>query len=279
MNLRQGLAEGIARLKAAGIDGAARDARALLAQAAGIAPGRVMLEADMVLPDPARFRALIARRAAGEPVSRILGRRQFWGRDFTVTRDTLDPRPETETLIAAALDIGPVARFADLGTGTGIIAVSLLGEWPGATALATDISGAALAVAEQNASDQDVRQRLEFLRIGKAGVWLPEEIGRFDLILSNPPYISAREMKDLAREVRDHDPHEALTPGGDGLAPYRAIAAQAARHLNAGGHVMVEIGWRQGADVAAMFRAAGLGNLRVLCDLDGRDRVVAGQKQ
>ena len=279
MNLRQGLAEGIARLKAAGIDGAARDARALLAEAAGIAPGRVMLEADMVLPDPARFRALIARRAAGEPVSRILGRRQFWGRDFTVTRDTLDPRPETETLIAAALDIGPVARFADLGTGTGIIAVSLLGEWPGATALATDISGPALAVAGMNASDQGVRGRLELLHIGKPGVWLPEEIGRFDLILSNPPYISAREMHDLAREVRDHDPHEALTPGGDGLAPYRAIAAQAARHLNAGGHVMVEIGWRQGADVAALFRAAGLGKLRVLNDLDGRDRVVAAQKQ
>lgn len=279
MNLRQGLAEGIARLKAAGIDGAARDARALLAEAAGIAPGRVMLEADMVLSDPARFRALIARRAAGEPVSRILGRRQFWGRDFTVTRDTLDPRPETETLIAAALDIGPVARFADLGTGTGIIAVSLLGEWPGATALATDISGPALAVAGMNASDQGVRGRLELLHVGKPGVWLPEEIGSFDLILSNPPYISAREMPELAREVRDHDPHEALTPGGDGLAPYRAIAAQAAWHLNAGGHVMVEIGWRQGADVAALFRAAGLGKLRVLSDLDGRDRVVAAQKQ
>ncbi|SFM23528.1 peptide chain release factor N(5)-glutamine methyltransferase [Shimia aestuarii] len=279
MTLREALAASIARLKDAGIEGAARDARALVAEAAEIKPSMVTLEADMVLADPDALEALVARRVAGEPVSKIIGRRQFWGRDFVVTRDTLDPRPETECLIAAALDLGPVARFADLGTGTGIIAISLLAEWPEATALATDVSGPAIAIAELNAIGQDVRKRLEFYRVRKAGEWLPDGIGMFDMILSNPPYISVQEMAELSREVHDHDPHEALTPGGDGLMPYREIAARAGAHLNAGGHVLVEIGWRQGGDVGAIFKGAGWRDVRVLPDLDGRDRVVSARKR
>ena len=279
MNLREALASSIARLKAAGIEGAARDARALVAEAAGIKPGLVTLEGDMHLSDPATLDALVARRVGGEPVSKIVGRRQFWGRDFVVTKDTLDPRPETECLIAAALEVGPVARFADLGTGTGIIAISLLAEWPEATALATDVSGPAIAIAELNAIGQDVRKRLEFHRIRKAGDWLPEGIGMFDMILSNPPYISDQEMAELSREVHDHDPHIALTPGGDGLAPYREIAAKAGNHLSPGGYVLVEIGWQQGGDVAVLFTSAGWDSVRILPDLDGRDRVVSARKR
>lgn len=277
MILREALAFGVRRLSEAGIDGAARDVRALLADAAGINPTLVTLEGDMELPDPLKFQALLDRRIAGEPVSKILGRRQFWGRDFVVTRDTLDPRPETETLIAAALELGPVERFADLGTGTGIIAISLLGEWPDASAVATDISGPALAIAELNAIGQGVRERMGLYRIRSVGQWFPPNFGSFDMILSNPPYITAQEMTELSREVHEHDPHIALTPGGDGLDPYRAIATDAGAHLNAGGHVLVEIGWKQGPDVADIFARAGLVDVRVLPDLDGRDRVVCAR--
>ncbi|WP_372885924.1 class I SAM-dependent methyltransferase, partial [Shimia sp.] len=172
MILREALTRGIRHLREAGIADAARDARALLAEAAGIDVARLTLEADRELADPQRFEALLARRAANEPVSKILGRRQFWGRDFEVTRDTLDPRPETETLIAAALELGPVSRFADLGTGTGIIAVSLLCDWPGARAVATDVSPPALAVAGRNAARHGVGARLELCRSADVDDWL-----------------------------------------------------------------------------------------------------------
>lgn len=275
MTLREALTLGIRRLTEAGIEGAARDARALLAETVGIDASRVTLEGDMVLTRPEAFDAMIVRRISGEPVSKILGRRQFWGREFAVTRDTLDPRPETETLIAAALELGPVETIADLGTGSGIIAVTLLAEWPGARATATDISEAAMDVALSNAGTLGVRRRMT--SILSDGVWFPEGIGAFEMILSNPPYITEDEMAELSREVREHDPEIALTPGGDGLDPYREIAGGVRDHLVSGGHVLVEIGWKQGPDVAALFEDVGLEEVRVLSDLDGRDRVVVGR--
>lgn len=276
--LREALARGIAQLRAAGIEGAARDVRALLAEAAGLDAARLTLEADTTLADPSRFDALLRRRAMGEPVAKILGHRQFWGRPFEVTRDTLDPRPETETLIAAALGLGPVDRFADLGTGTGIIAISLLCEWHEARALATDISPAALQVARRNGTRHGVAARLDLRTITDSRQWLGAQLGQFDMILSNPPYISEAEMAELSPEVAGFDPHVALTPGGDGLAPYRALAAGVGAHLRPGGHLLVEIGWRQGPDVAALFERAGLSEVVVLPDLDGRDRVVQARK-
>ncbi len=278
MTLREALTQGIRHLKAAGINGAARDVRALLAEAAGIDASRVSLEGDMVLADPQGFEVFLQRRADGEPVSKILGRRQFWGREFEVTRDTLDPRPETEILIAAALELGPVTRFADLGTGSGIIAVTLLCEWPNATAVATDISQAALDVACRNGARAGVEDRMTRQHIKDPDQWLPEDLGTFDLILSNPPYISEVEMAELSREVSNFDPHIALTPGGDGLSPYRALASKALHHLMPGGYVLVEIGWKQGPDVAALFQHAGLIEVAILPDLDGRDRVVKAAK-
>lgn len=275
MTLREALVLGVQHLSAAGIEGAARDARALLAEVAGLKPSMVTLEGDMTLDEPARYEALLERRAGGEPVSKILGRRQFWGREFRVTQDTLDPRPETESLIAAALELGPAARFADLGTGSGIIAVTLLAEWDKAQAVATDISAAALDVAHANAVAHSVMERLETVKTD--GVWYPSELEEFDMILSNPPYISEAEMAGLSREVRDHDPVISLTPGGDGLNPYRALARDARVHLAPGGYLLVEIGWKQGPDVAGLFEAAGLSGVRILPDLDGRDRVVLGQ--
>ncbi|MBR9841847.1 MAG: peptide chain release factor N(5)-glutamine methyltransferase [Rhodobacteraceae bacterium] len=278
MILREALAAANQRLRAAGIPDAPRDARALLAEAAGLAPDRVLLEGNMDLHDVAGFEAMVTRRIAGEPVSKIIGHRMFWGREFTVTKDTLDPRPETETLIAAALEMAPVDRFADLGTGSGIIAVTLLAEWPEARAVATDLSPAALDVAKRNAALHGVSERLTFLRSEVSEVWFPEGIGECDMILSNPPYITEDEMQTLAREVYDHDPHVALTPGGDGLDAYRVIAGGAMMHLRQGGKSLVEIGWTQGASVAALFRDAGFVNVHCVPDLDGRDRIIVAER-
>ncbi len=271
-SIAETLRDAVRRLDSAGIQEASADARHLLAHALGVGRDRLILIGPDPMPDDARvaFEAALARRLAREPVSRIIGQRLFWGRIFGVTPDVLDPRADTETLIAAAL-AGPVPdRLLDLGTGSGAIALTLLAEWPRARAVATDISPAALAVAAQNARALEVADLVE-LRLSD---WFADVTGRFDLILSNPPYIAADEMPGLAPEVVLHDPALALSPGGDGLSPYRIIAAQAAAHLTPEGRVMVEIGWTQGADVLAIFAAQGWRDLRLIRDLEGRDRVL-----
>ena len=270
----EALRTAIPRLTAAGVEGAARDARLLLAHALQIAPDRLTLHlADRLSPEAeARFEAAVNDRVRRRPVSQITGQRLFWGRSFRVTSDTLDPRPETETLIAAALET-PFARVLDLGTGTGAILLTLLAERPTATGLATDASEAALAVAARNARALGLADRASFSQSD----WFAGVEGRFDLIVSNPPYISEDEMADLSPEVRDWEPRLALTPGGDGLAAYRAIAAGCGAHLAPGGRLMVEIGPTQGAAVAALFAGAGLSLVRVWPDMDGRDRVVEGR--
>jgi len=218
----------------------------------------------------ARYEALLHRRLDHEPVSRIIGRRLFWGRDFRITPHVLDPRPETETLVAEALAGPAPARLLDLGTGSGILAVTLLAEWAQSEALASDLSPEALIVARANAEDIGVADRLTLIEAD----WFSGIDAGFDLIVSNPPYIAASEMAGLDPEVREHDPEIALTPGGDGLDAYRAIAAGARARLAPGGRLLVEIGPTQGAQVAALLVAAGLSEVSVLPDLDGRDRVV-----
>ncbi|RBI82932.1 peptide chain release factor N(5)-glutamine methyltransferase [Rhodosalinus halophilus] len=274
MTVAEALAAGRARLASAGIEGAARDARWLLAEAMGVAPERIgVMGPDAVGPAAAAaYDAMIARRAAREPVARILGRRQFWGRDFRVTPEVLDPRPETECLIAAALE-EPARRLLDLGTGSGILAVTLLAEWPEATGVATDLSSAALEVARANAERHGVAGRLRLVQAD----WAEGIEGPFDLVVSNPPYLAEAELRDIAPEVR-HDPGMALSPGGDGLAAYRAIAAAAPRLLAPGGRLIVEIGATQGRAVAGIFLAAGLDDVAVGPDLDVRDRVVSARR-
>ena len=186
-----------------------------------------------------------------------------------VTPDVLDPRPETETLVAAALE-QPFARLLDLGTGSGCILISLLADRPSAQGVGTDLSDAALEVARRNAGQLGVAERVRFLRSD----WFGGVQGRFDLIVSNPPYIAEDEMAALAPEVRDWEPRAALTPGGDGLAAYRAIAQGAGARLMAGGRLILEIGPTQGAAVTALLRAAGFDCVEIRPDLDGRDRVV-----
>ncbi|TGD45250.1 peptide chain release factor N(5)-glutamine methyltransferase [Pseudotabrizicola sediminis] len=272
--LAAALVQAVRDLRAAGVPDAAGDARVLLAHAAGIAPDRLTLH----LPEEASeaalssFATLTRRRAVREPVSHLTGGRLFWGRRFIVTPDVLDPRPETETLVIEALR-APFARVLDLGTGSGAIVLSLLADRDAAVGLGVDLSTAALDVAGRNAQALGLGDRCRFAQ----GSWFAPVDGRFDLIVSNPPYIAEAEMADLSPEVRLYEPHLALTPGGDGLDAYRVIAAGVGAHLAAKGRLLLEIGPSQGAAVAQMLQAAGLHHVRVLPDLDGRDRVVSGQ--
>lgn len=275
MKAQDALRRAVPLLREAGVEDGARDARVLLAHALGIAHDRLTLKLqdDMTEPQAALYDAALQARMARQPVAQITGRRLFWGQSFRVTRDTLDPRPETETLVAEALR-APFLKLLDLGTGTGCILLSCLKGMPLARGLGTDISDPALQVAMGNTRDLGLEARARF----RKSDWFASVTGTFDLIVSNPPYIAASEMPSLAPEVRDWEPDLALTPGGDGLASYRAIALGAGARLMPGGRILVEIGPTQGPAVAAMFQAAGLAEIRVLPDMDGRDRVVAAVK-
>jgi release factor glutamine methyltransferase len=266
--LRTLLAKAVQSLKAAGAETPELDARLLLQAATGLAREDLILEPDRAISEEQarRYAAMIARREGHEPVSRILGEREFYGRPFRVTPATLDPRPDTETLIEAALALMPQeARLLDLGTGTGAIAVTLLAERPDATGVATDVSLEALAVARENAVLAGVAQRLTLV----SGSWFVPVSGVFDMILSNPPYIPAADIAGLSPDVRNFDPRLALVGGVDGLDPYWAIASSAAPCLAAGGHVLVEIGAGQAAAVESIFAAEGF-------DIGGRHRDLAG---
>ncbi|MEY8831292.1 peptide chain release factor N(5)-glutamine methyltransferase [Sedimentitalea sp. XS_ASV28] len=260
-----------ARLRAAGVAEPARDARILLAHAARIEAARVTLIApEDLAPDIGeRYEQLIALRSIRVPVSHLVGERQFYGRRFKISGEVLDPRPETETLIEAALS-KPFSRLLDLGVGSGCILVTLLAETPQATGMGVDLSEAACLQASANAVLHNVQSRAEILRSD----WFEAVSGAFDLIVSNPPYIAQAEMPGLQDEVRQHEPEMALTDGGDGLGAYRAIAARALQHLSPGGRVLVEIGPTQAEAVSALLLAAGLGDADVIHDLDGRPRVI-----
>ncbi len=270
MTFAGALTMAIARLRAAGLASPERDARRLVAFAAGVSAERLPLYLREAFGNQAALERVLAARLARQPVSQITGERLFWGRSFRVTPTVLDPRPETEELIVAALE-EPFARLLDLGTGSGCIALTLLAERPKATGLATDLSETALSVARDNAERLGVR--VGFVQSD----WFAEVSGQFDLILSNPPYIAAAEMAELAPETRDWEPHMALTDGADGLSCYRAIAAGAVAHLCPGGRLMVEVGAMQGAAVSALFEEAGLEDIRIRPDMDGRGRVVSAR--
>lgn len=258
------------RLGAAGIETASLDARLLLQHVTGLDHGALIGRPETEASDEveARFRDIIDRRASHEPVSRIIGVREFYGRNFRLSPATLDPRPDTETLILAALDLlkgKPAPRILDLGTGSGAIAVTLLAELPGARTIATDISPQALETAGINARENGVESRFE----GLMASWFDGVTGKFDLVVSNPPYLSTSEINGLAREVKDWDPHRALAGGMDGLDWYRAIATGAGGHLLPKGHVIVEIGAGQAKQVTEIFANAGF-------ELEAKHKDLAG---
>jgi release factor glutamine methyltransferase len=247
------------------------DAELIAAHAAGLERGEMLLRlGDLAVSAGAD--ALLARRLAHEPVAHITGTRDFWTLSLKVTPDVLIPRPDSETLIEAALrhfagQAGP-RRILDLGTGSGALLMAALSEWPQASGLGIDISAGALAVARENAGRCGLADRAEFV----AGDWAQGLDGRFDLILCNPPYIEAGAV--LAPEVADHEPHGALFAGADGLDCYRRLAPEMARLLETGGIALFEIGHDQGRAVSGLFAAEGFAPV-LHHDLGGRDRGVS----
>lgn len=244
------------------------DAELLLAYALDIDRSDLLLKLRD-LTAPATFTAFVDRRASGEPIAHITGTRDFWTLTLRVTPDVLIPRPDSETLIEAAMDhfrdAPPPARILDLGTGSGALLLAALDEWRDAAGLGVDASDAALTVARDNAVRTGMADRAAF-RIGDWGEGISE---RFDLILANPPYIATAAM--LPRDVLHHEPHRALFAGADGLDDYRRIAPQLPGLLAPAGFAAIEIGFDQGESAAALFRVAGL-TVTVRQDIAGRDR-------
>jgi release factor glutamine methyltransferase len=220
------------------------------------------------------------RRLAGEPLSRILGRREFWSLSFTIAPDVLDPRPETETIVEAALaDFAgrrdEALRILDLGVGSGALLCALLTEFPNASGIGVDLSARAVEIAKANLAALGLSERGE-ARVGDWGRGLDRE---FDLVVSNPPYIRAGDIAGLDREVRDHDPRLALDGGPDGLDAYRALAPQLARLLKPGeGQFYLEFGEGQAEDVRDILATMGLEACAVLTDLSGRARAISGRR-
>lgn len=271
------LAAATRRLVQSGIDEPRRDAQILLAAIIGRDRTHLILRSEELLTDDAamRFRDAITRRAGGEPVQYIIGRQEFFGLDFAVTSAVLIPRPETESIVEAALELSDAAQpflFCDVGTGSGCITIALLHHRPLAHAVALDVSPAALAVARSNARRYDVAGRFTSIASDVFDA-LQAGIQRFAIIVSNPPYIDADEVLTLQREVRDHEPRSALTPGGDGLAIVRRLLAESPAHLARSGHLIFEIGYGQAPAVCALVDPDVWRIVDVRLDLQGIPRV------
>lgn len=278
------MTEAKARFAAAHIGEAALDARVLICGLLDLPAVTLMTRGDnpVSAEDAARIRAAITRRAAHEPVHRILGRREFYGLTLAMSKDTLEPRPDSEMIVDGLVPFaqGMMAaaggcRILDLGTGTGAICLALLSAVPGASGVGSDIAAGAVETARENAA----RNGLEGRFSGVESDWFSAIDGVFDIIVSNPPYIRTDVVASLAPEVRDHDPDVALDGGADGLDAYRIIAAEAKGHLSEGGMVGVEIGYDQMQVVSALFETEGFFVLERVRDLGGNDRAILFKPQ
>lgn len=266
-------------LRSAGLETADLDARILVANLSGVEPHQLVTAGEMPLTQTVRDRLhkALQDRLDGMPVHRILGAREFYGLKLGLSSATLEPRPDTETLIEAVL---PLVRetvaargtcsIADLGIGTGAIGLALMAECPDARCLGIDISAEAVATALENARALGLDGRYKAV----TGDWLAGIETRFDMIVSNPPYIPTPDLALLSREVVDHDPMLALDGGPDGLDAYRVIAAQAGKRLEDEGHLALEIGIGQSQSVTALFTARGFERVGIFSDLGGVDRVL-----
>ncbi len=268
---------GTERLKAAGLAAdARREARLLLAAAEQVTPEHLIAYPEHPLSREETARRFVERRAAREPISRILGRRSFWKHEFVIGPAVLDPRPDTETLIEVVLqrrpDLNEPLRIADLGVGSGCILLSLLGEYPQARGVGVDLSPGALEIAAVNARALEAETRCTLHR----GSWCAPLESGFDVIVSNPPYIESDAIAGLEPEVGNHDPHLALDGGADGLDAYRRILDCVPGRLKTGGLLAVEVGWTQAAAVSDLFTWAGLSEVLTHADLSGAERIVSG---
>ena len=276
LTIGQLLDRSAARLAAAGIAEPRHEARLILALALGIEPATVLGWPERAVQPAlaAAAEALIARRALGEPVSRLQGKREFWSLDFALSPDTLDPRPDSETLIVAALadiaDRDARLRVVDFGTGTGCLMLALLSELPRATGIGIDISPGAVAMAQRNAEALGFANRADF----RVGGWDTGIGGPADVILANPPYIPTIEIGRLPPEVLAFDPRVALDGGSDGFSAYRALGAAIRGLLAPAGNAYIEIGAGQGLQVARILGEAGLRVTAIRCDLADIERCV-----
>lgn len=274
VTIADALDEARRRLRAAGIEDAAREARLLLGHATGLDGAAIIgyPERPLALEAARRLGRVVAQRAERRPMAQVTGEREFWSLPFRVTQATLDPRPDSETVVAAALehvtDRGAPLRVLDLGTGTGCLLLAILSELPAATGVGTDISEDAVAVARENAARLGLGPRAGFA----VADWDRGLAGRFDIVLCNPPYVAGGEIGALAPEVARFEPRSALDGGRDGLAAYRSLAPALARRLAAGGIAAIEIGAGQRAAVGSIFAAADLAEMACRSDLAGIPR-------
>ena len=274
MKVKQLISDATLKLSISEIDNAARDARILVAHAFGIPKSQLALNTNENVPEETRssLEKLISRRINREPIAKILGKRQFWGRTFFINEDVLDPRGDTETLIDYVID-RPVRSVLELGTGSGVIAISLACEWKEVNVVATDISEAALLVAQKNAKNFSVENKVDFLKSD----WFEAIEGKFDLIISNPPYIGLSESSEISQEVLNYDPDIALFAGSDGLEAYERIIPQLTKFLNPGARVVLEIGASQSESVKTLMNSSGLYEVKTLKDLARKDRLVTAK--
>ena len=273
------LAEAAAALMQARFDEPRRRARRLVSSTLALSPADLLAHPERAVDERAtdRVRVALARMVDREPLSRILGRREFWGMEFGLSTDTLDPRPETETVVTAVLrsipDRGAPLRLLDLGTGTGCILLALLSEFPAATGFGVDVAAGAAVTARRNAATLGLAHRADFV----VGDWAGPISGVFDVIISNPPYIASAALADLPREVALYDPRCALDGGPDGLACYRSLAADIRRLMGPRSRFVCEVGLSQGSAVEAILRANGLSIERCERDLAGIMRCVVAR--
>ena len=263
-----------AELRAASIDAPRRDARLLMQHALGLSPEALLADDQLPLGEgeARRLTALVRRRAAREPIAYLTGRREFWSLEFAVDRSALVPRPESETLIEAVLAdaprLPPRPRLLDLGTGSGCLLVALLAELPGAVGLGIDVSAAAASLARTNARRHGLGKRASFA----VADWGAPLAARFDIVVSNPPYVAAPELASLAPEIARHEPTTALAGGADGYECYRRLAPQIARLLAPRGLAAIELGAGMADEVQALFAASGLLQIGRHRDLSGIER-------
>ncbi|TPM97400.1 peptide chain release factor N(5)-glutamine methyltransferase [Mesorhizobium sp. B2-1-5] len=272
-----------ARARLAAVDDPALDARLIVEHFSGTTCTQAIADPEHAVDAAAlvQIDRALRRRAGGEPVHRILGYREFYGLRLSLSPETLEPRPDTETLVEAILPFVRATvmregecRILDLGTGSGAIALALLSAVPAAIATGVDLSEGALRTATRNAAKLGLGDRFTAL----LSDWFEKVSGRYHVIVANPPYIRSEDIGNLQDEVRDFDPRLALDGGADGLAPYRVIAAEAAKFLEAGSRIAVEIGYTQHIEVTAIFRSSGYAVAGAFGDLGGNDRVLVFQR-